>query len=739
MPPDATSPCDQAVAPVRARVLLPLPLAGAYDYAVPADHAVAPGDFVVAPLGRTSVAGVVWDGPAEPAVPDAKLRALEAALEVPPMPEPMRRFVDWVASYTLSPPGAVLRMAMSVSAALVPPVPVIAYRLNAGGASGLAARQLTSGRRRVLAALDHGQALAPRDLAAEAGVSPAVVRGLLDAGALEAVELPEPGAAAQPDWRHPGPTLSPDQRRAADALIGDVERAGFAVTLLEGVTGSGKTEVYFEALAAALAAGRQALVLLPEIALSVQWLERFARRFGVRPAVWHSELTGTQRRTTWRQIARGEVSIVVGARSALFLPLSRLGLIVVDEEHDGSYKQEEGVIYHARDMAVVRARLAAAPIVLVSATPSLETLTNAAQGRYGRLHLPDRHAGASLPAVAAIDIRRYPPPRGRWLTPPLVDALGVTLERGEQAMLFLNRRGYAPLTLCRGCGHRLHCPHCATWLVEHRLVGRLICHHCGHGERLPETCPHCGAAGAFVPCGPGVERLSDEVGALFPAARRAIMASDMLIGPNAAEELVGRMDRREIDILIGTQMMAKGHHFPHLTLVGVVDADLSLAGGDLRAGERTFQLLHQVAGRAGRAEHPGRVLLQTASPEHPVIEALTSGDGARFLAVESAERKAHLMPPFGRLAALVVSASDGALADRIAAALGRAAPHAPGIAVLGPAPAPLSLLRGRHRRRLLLKAPREVAVQPLLRAWLAKVKLPGSVRVYVDVDPYSFL
>jgi primosomal protein N' (replication factor Y) len=739
MPPEATSPCEQAATRLRARVLLPLPLAGAYDYAVPDDLAVAPGDFVIAPLGRTSVAGVVWHGAAEDAVPDAKLRALEARLDAPPMPAPMRRFVDWVASYTLSPPGAVLRMAMSVTSALVPPAPVIAYRRSAAGAACLAARQLTPGRQRVLTALEHGQALVPRDLAAEAGVSPAVLRGLLDAGALEAVELPEAGAAAQPDWRHPGPTLSADQRHAADALVADVARARFAVTLLEGVTGSGKTEVYFEALAAALAAGRQALVLLPEIALSVQWLDRFARRFGVRPAVWHSDLTGTQRRATWRQIARGEVSVVVGARSALFLPLDRLGLIVVDEEHDGSYKQEDGVIYHARDMAVVRARLAEAPIVLVSATPSLESLTNAAQGRYRRLHLPDRHAGAQLPTIAAIDLRGHPPPRGRWLTPPLVEAIGATLARREQVMLFLNRRGYAPLTLCRGCGHRLHCPNCATWLVEHRLVGRLICHHCGHGERLPEACPNCGTAGAFVPCGPGVERLSDEVGALFPTARRAIMASDMLVGPHAAEELVGRMDRREIDILIGTQMMAKGHHFPHLTLVGVVDADLGLAGGDLRAGERTLQLLHQVAGRAGRAAHPGHVLLQTAAPEHPVIEALVSGDVARFLAIESAERRAHGMPPFGRLAALIVSARDAELADRVARALARVAPHGPNVAVLGPAPAPLSLLRGRHRRRLLLKAAREVAVQPLLRDWLAKLKLPGGARVYVDVDPYSFM
>ena len=739
MTPDTTSPCERAESQSRLRVLLPLPLAGAYDYAAPADETLAPGDFVVAPLGRNRFAGVVWDGPAEGAVPDAKLRAVEGRLDAPPMAASMRRFVDWVASYTLSPPGAVLRMAMSVSAALDPPTPAVAYRLNELGAAALSARQLTPGRKRVLELLGHGQALLPRDLAVEAGVSPAVVRGLLDLGALEAVALPEPGPPAQPDGCHPGPQLSADQRRAADALVAEVAAARFAVTLLEGVTGSGKTEVYFEALAAALQAGRQVLVLLPEIALSVQWLDRFARRFGVRPALWHSDLTAAQRRATWRQIARGAVSVVVGARSALFLPLDRLGLIVVDEEHDGSYKQEDGVIYHARDMAVVRARLAGAPIVLVSATPSLETQVNAAQGRYGRQHLPDRHAGAQLPRIEAVDLRRHPPPRGRWLTPALVDAVEATLARGEQAMLFLNRRGYAPLTLCRACGHRLHCPNCSTWLVEHRLMGRLICHHCGHGERLPAECPHCAAPGAFVPCGPGVERLSDEVGALFPTARRAIMASDLMIGPSAAEALVGAMAAREIDVLIGTQMMAKGHHFPHLTLVGVVDADLGLAGGDLRAGERTYQLLHQVSGRAGRAEHPGRVLLQTAAPEQPVMQALLSGDDRRFFETETAERRAHGMPPFGRLAALIVSAVDGDLADRIARQLARSAPHASGVSVLGPAPAPLSLLRGRHRRRLLLKAPREVAVQPLLRAWLAALKLPAQARVTVDVDPYSFL
>jgi primosomal protein N' (replication factor Y) len=428
---------------------------------------------------------------------------------------------------------------------------------------------------------------------------------------------------------------------------------------------------------------------------------------------------------------------VVGARSALFLPLDRLGLIVVDEEHDHSFKQEDGVLYHARDMAVLRAQLAAAPAVLASATPSLETVANVASGRYASLALPDRH-GAELPEIAAVDLRRHPPPRQRFLSPPLVAALSDTLAAGEQAMLFLNRRGYAPLTLCRTCGHRMQCPHCSAWLVEHRLVGRLICHHCGQGRRLPESCPSCGTADSFAACGPGVERLAEEAALLFPDARRAIMASDQLTGAADAAALVRAMAAREIDLLIGTQMVAKGHNFPGLALVGVVDGDLGLDGGDLRAGERTYQLLHQVAGRAGRAGR-GRVLLQTASPDHPVIAALVAADRDAFYEAESEQRRLFGMPPFGRLAALILAGRNSDEVDRAARLVARAAPQDADLTVLGPAPAPMSLLRGRHRRRLLLKAPRERTVQPILHAWLAPLRLPSSVRLTIDIDPYSFM
>jgi primosomal protein N' (replication factor Y) len=562
---------------------------------------------------------------------------------------------------------------------------------------------------------------------------------MAQAGLLVAVPVPVGRPFAIPDPEHPGPALSAEQAPVAAALRGVVAARAFCVTLLDGVTGSGKTEVYLEAVAECLRQGRQALVLLPEIALSSQWLDRFQRRFGVAPAVWHSDLSSRIRRITWRAVAEGAAPVVVGARSALFLPFPDLGLVVVDEEHETSFKQEDGVVYHARDMAVVRARFCAAPAVLVSATPSLETVANVEAGRYARLHLPVRHGGAVLPRIEAIDLREAPPERGRFLAPKLIEAIRATLVRGEQAMLFLNRRGYAPLTLCRHCGHRMECPNCTAWLVEHRARRELQCHHCGHNVAIPPECPACGAAHSLTPVGPGVERITEEAAELFPDARRLVMASDTMPGPHAAADAARAIEAREIDLIIGTQIVAKGWHFPHLTLVGVVDADLGLAGGDLRASERTVQLLHQVAGRAGRAEAPGRVLLQTFSPEHPVMQALVQGDLAAFMASEAAQRRPGNWPPYGRLAALIVSADTALVADSLARDLGRAAPGGDGMMVLGPAPAPLAILRGRHRRRLLLKTRRDVAVQPILRAWLAKVMVPRGARVDVDVDPVSFL
>ncbi len=728
----------------RVSVLLPLPLPEVLDYLVPVAAAPPePGSFVRVPLGGRNLVGVVWDEAGRD-LPIERLRPFLELLPAPKLPPELRRFVERVAAYTMAPPGAVLRMAMSVPEALLPPRP---RRLCAASPDGIAAlgeapsrKPPTKARRRVLELLRDGPPLPAAELARLAGCSAGVVRDLIAAGLVEERLVPaEPAGPALPDWRLAGPGLSSDQSAAARRLVGRVESAVFGVTLLDGVTGSGKTETYFAAIAAALAAGRQVLVLLPEIALGAQWLERFRGRFGALPAQWHSDIGEAERRNTWRAVAAGRGQVVVGARSALFLPFPELGLIVVDEEHDPSYKQEDGVCYQARDMAVLRASLAGIPVILASATPSLETVVNVARGRYDRVVLPRRHAAAELPAVRLVDLRRERMERAHFLSPPLVAEIALTLAAGEQALLFLNRRGYAPLTLCRSCGHRFQCPSCTAWLVEHRFTRRLLCHHCGHAEPVPALCPECVTAGTLVPCGPGVERLREEVAERFPAARAALMVSDLLPGPHAAAELAQAMVERRYDILIGTQIVAKGHHFPLLTLVGVVDADLGLAGGDLRAAERTYQLLHQVGGRAGRAEHKGRVLIQTYMPDQPVMRALAGGDRDRFLEAEAASRRGAGLPPFGRLAALIVSAGDAEACDFAAQALARAAPQLPGVVALGPAPAPLAILRGRHRRRFLVKAQRTVSLQAVLREWLSRVRLGGSARVQVDIDPYSFM
>jgi primosomal protein N' (replication factor Y) len=724
-----TPPETEPATDRRIGVLLPLPLSGAYDYLVPDGLDVAAGDFVEVPLGSRSVLGVVW-GEAKDDVPRAKLKQIEAKIEIAPLPEVSRRFIDWVANYCLSAPGAVLKMAMSVSDAFKPERSLKAYAIG-DPASG----QMTAARQRVLDALSDVPSMQPGELARAAAVTSSVLGKMAEIGQLRVVAQPLAKPFGQPDADLPGAQLSTAQRAAADELI----QSHAGVTLLDGVTGSGKTEVYFEAIAACLKRGQQALILLPEIALTTQWLERFTERFGAAPGQWHSELTGLERRLTWRAVLRGDAKVVVGARSALFLPYRDLGLIIVDEEHEQAFKQEDGVIYQARDMAVVRGHLAQIPVILASATPSLETMHNVETGRYRFLHLPDRHGLAQLPEVRLIDLRRDPPPRQSWLSPPLREAVRATLERKEQALLFLNRRGYAPLTLCRACGHRLQCPNCSAWLVEHRYLGRLQCHHCGFESPPPAKCPACQAEGSMAACGPGVERVAEEAAALFPEASRLILTSDTASGPAKTAELLRMIAQREVDLVIGTQIIAKGHHFPALTLVGVVDADLGLSGGDLRAAERTFQLLHQVSGRAGRADLAGLVLIQTYDPSRPVMQALKAGDRDRFYALESAERKQAGMPPFGRLAAVILSGSDADEVDRLGQHLARTAPHQDGIQVLGPAPAPLALLRGRHRRRFLVKTRRDIAPQPVLRRWLGGVKTRGDLMLEMDIDPYSFM
>ncbi|WP_019905548.1 primosomal protein N' [Methylobacterium sp. 77] len=723
--------------PSVADILIPLALDNAYSYAVPAGMILAPGDVVQVPLGPRETVGVVWQ--VTESAGGSNLRPVTGRIEAPPLSDPLRELVDWLARYTLAPKGSALAMALRLpdEAARTE-----TSRVGVRG-SGKPPSRPTPARMKVLAVAEDGAMRGKSALAKEAGVSLSVVDGLIDDGALEAVALaPEP-VALPPDPDHERVPLSEAQGEAARHLIGLAFPSGSGkapTILLEGVTGSGKTEVYFEAVAECVRRGRQALILMPEIALTAQFLDRFAERFGTRPATWHSGIGARRRERLRAGVAAGEVAVVVGARSALFLPFRALGLVVVDEEHEAAYKQEDGVHYHARDMAVVRGKLENCPVVLASATPSIETKVNAERHRYSHIVLPERFGGRRLPDIHAIDMRRDKPEKGRFIAPPLVNAVRATIESGDQALLFLNRRGYAPLTLCRACGHRYQCRNCSTWLVEHRFRKALVCHQCGYTERRPEACTECGTFDNLTPCGPGVERIAEEVAELFPDKRVVVLSSDF---PGGAERLRAELQSvadGECDIVIGTQLVAKGHNFPHLTLVGVLDADIGLTSGDPRAAERTFQLLQQVTGRAGRGEKPGRALVQTYQPDHPVIAALLSGDATRFYEEEIAGREAANLPPFGRLAALIVSANDRETAEAHGQALARAADPPDGVMVLGPAEAPLALIRGRYRFRLLVKTDRAVDLQSYLRDWLKRgPKVRGNVKVAIDVDPQSFL
>lgn len=708
---------------------------GPLDYRVPEGMHVEPGSVVVAPLGPRQIVGVVWEPerlPAEP-VPDSRLRPLVGGLPVPPLKAELRRLIEWAAEYYCAPLAAVARMALASGGALRGPSTITEYRLSGG-----VPERMTPRRQAAIEALEGEQATI-RELAGIAGVSEGVLRGLVNQGVLEPVTVdcdrPYPRANAD----HARPELSEEQAAVAARLAEATGLGGFAPFLLDGVTGSGKTEAYFEAIAECLKKAQQTLVLLPEIALTEAFLRRFEERFGAAPVAWHSSLRSTERRRAWRAIASGEAQVVVGARSALFLPYANLGLIVVDEAHEVSFKQDDGVRYNARDVAVMRARFEGIPVILSSATPALESLQMAENGVYERLVLPSRFGGAELPVIDTIDLTSEKPGRGRWLSPRLMDALRQRLEKGEQSLLFLNRRGYAPLTLCRHCGFRFKCPNCSAWLVEHRLSRRLACHHCGHETAPPDRCPECGELDCLVACGPGVERIAHEVEELLPDARLAIATSDTLNTPDKAAEFVSLVEQGAVDVIVGTQLVTKGFHFPELTLVGVVDADLGLEGGDLRAAERTYQQIAQVAGRAGRGSKPGEVLIQTRHPDAAVISALAAGDRDAFYAVETEARRNAGAPPFGRWAAIIVSSEDEAEAREAAGRIGAARPELPDLAVLGPAAAPLSLLRGRYRYRLLLNARRSAELQRVIRDWLGALSFPQGVRVSVDVDPYSFV
>ncbi|MGA9081733.1 MAG: primosomal protein N', partial [Pseudolabrys sp.] len=669
-------------------ILVPVALDQTYSYRVPVGLELTPGDLVAVPLGAREYMGVVWaDNPNPNPRLHNRLKDVDEKLDVPPLKAELRQFVDWVSGYTLASRGMVLRMALRMGEHLGPGRDRVGVRL-----SGTAPQRMTAARVRVLELFADGLTRSKGEASQEAGVSAGVIDGLIDEGTLETVILPPEPVASQPDPDFHEPEFSLAQLAAADTLRTTVEQGGYTVTLLDGVTGSGKTEVYFEAVAENIRRNRQTLILMPEIALTAQFLDRFCERFGVRPAEWHSQLSPRKRARTWAAVAAGEVPVVVGARSALFLPYADLGLIIVDEEHDPAYKQEDGAHYHARDMAVVRGSIAKIPVVLASATPSVESEVNARRGRYRHVHLPERFGGAHLPSIEPIDMRREGPPRGRFISPRLAEAVAVSLTRGEQALLFLNRRGYAPLTLCRACGFRLQCPNCDAWLVDHRFKRRLVCHHCGFSMPPPAECPNCHATDSFAAVGPGVERLEQEAGELFPQARILVLSSDLVESIERLRQELDDVAEGRFDLIIGTQLVAKGHHFPKLNLVGIIDADLGLGNGDPRAAERTFQLLHQVVGRAGREEGRGIGYLQTHQPEHPVMRALISGDREAFYKNEIEQRERSGYPPFGRLTSLVVTANERHTAETYGRTLANAAPKEDQVRVLGPAEAPIAVV-----------------------------------------------
>lgn len=720
-------------------VLMPVALDQTYDYLLPPGIEVTPGCFVLVPFGPQSRIGIVWDEPrgVQKPVDPKKLKPLTTRLDVPPLPVISLRFAEWIANYTLAPLGMVARMMMSAQEAFEPAKPRFGVAIVDGAA---APAKMTAARTKALEIAGDGLVRAKSELAQLAGCSSGVIDGLVLAGTLVEVAIPERGFP-RPDPHFSATQFTEDQARGVETLRSAVDAANFSATLLDGVTGSGKTEVYFEAVARTLEAGHQALIMLPEIALTSQFLDRFQRRFGVKPVEWHSALSPVERGRIWKGVGRGDVRCVVGARSALFLPFSELGLIVIDEEHDQGYKQDDRVHYQARDMCVVRGNLGKFPVVLASATPSVESYVNAITQRYRHIVLPGRFSGVEMPDVSVIDMRREAPDKGKWLAPRLVQAMAETLEKRQQSLLFLNRRGYAPLTLCRSCGHRIECPQCSAWLVEHRFKKRLNCHHCGFALAVPEKCPRCAAPDSLVACGPGVERVAEEVAERFPQARIALLSSDLIPGLIEMRAMIHAIERGEVDIIIGTQIVAKGHNFPDLALVGVIDGDLGLAhGADPRAGERTFQLLHQVTGRAGRTHFVGKGLVQTHLPEHPIMAAIVAGDRDAFLNYEIKTRQSGVLPPYGRLAAIVVSARDKELAERTARELRRYAPQSEKITVLGPAEAPIAVVRGRYRWRLLVKAPKEIDLQSYLRAWESALpKFKGDIRISLDVDPYNFL
>jgi primosomal protein N' (replication factor Y) len=746
-------------------VALPVPLRRRFTYRVREGLDLPLGSRVAVPFHGRKMVGFVLGHPE--AAPDgvANIKEVAGLLESEPVfPPELLRFLLEAADYYLHPLGEVLRAAApampserlralrddgfleageTLRGAAVATRRVVFVRSTGKAAEGRLGRRQQA----VLALLSERVEVPADELREHVGAARAVLRGLAERGLLT---LEERDVAADPFFGDSipldvPPALHPDQTAAVEQLVRALDDRG-ATHLLHGVTGSGKTEVYLRVIAEAQRRGCGALLLVPEIALTPQLVGRFRARFGDRIAVLHSGLTDKQRTEAWRGLRKGELQLAVGARSAIFAPVPDLGVIVVDEEHDPSFKQEEGFRYHARDLAILRAHRAGALCILGSATPSVETFHRARAEQIGLSSLPTRATAQALPAVEVVDLRRHGAgPSGHPLiTGPLHRALERTLAGGTQAILFLNRRGFAPSLRCGACGEVAQCPACSVGLTEHRRAGSLRCHYCDFSMPSTLRCPSCKHE-ALEPLGVGTEKLEESLAEAFAPARVARLDRDTAAGGRAIEAVLDRLRRGEVDILVGTQMVTKGHDIPTVTLVGVVLADQSLAFPDFRAAERTFQLLSQVAGRAGRGDRPGSVVLQTFQPEHPAIVCAQQHDYARFFETELEHRRELGYSPFGRLVAIRLDHGDETrgrdAAELLASHLRRhPAIRSEVVQLLGPAPAPIARLRARFRFRLLLRSPDRRALRAVARAAADRIDEGlGAARAHVDVDPVSML
>ena len=713
---------------------------GGYDYRLiaPADI----GTFVSVRVMNRPCVGVVW-GIGDSNLPDEKIRDVsvvhDAKLNITDL-QWIKRMADW----TLIPAGMVLRLIINIPDAFLPPRMEALYSFNFDSDT-----RMTQNRLAVMDAFssNDNDPMTVSDIQNIAHVSASVVRTMIKNGTL--ISAGEQVKTKQYEpliYQDSGDiVLNNEQQNAADVIGRAIDNGGFSVHLLDGITGSGKTQVYFDAAWRAYKKGKAVLLMMPEIALTAQFMSRFESRFGAPPVVWHSNLTAARRRDIWHGVLSGKIKMVVGTRSALFLPWGDLGLIVIDEEHDTSYKQEDMGNYHARDMAILRAKIAGFPVVLASATPAAETIENVNVGKYTRLKLTSRFGGAQMPTITTIDLRENRPTpytandaeQTGFLSAPMCDAISETLATGQQVMLFINRRGFAPIVQCKKCGWTATCPDCSVGMTYHKRVGKLLCHMCGRTAPLTKACPECGTDVSMR--GVGLEKIQEEVNARFPNARTALVSSDIITSRQALERLVHKMENGEIDIVIGTQILAKGHHFPNLTLVGVVDADMGLFGTDFRAAEHTFQQLFQVAGRAGRGSTPGRVLMQTYQPDHPVLTAICSGARDEFMAGDMAGRRAAKMPPYGQLIAIIVEGEREATLMKYCNDLAAAAPTLNGAKIMGPIAAQIYQIRNWYRMRFLVAGGATAALQPAVAHWLGKVKQPANIRVKIDVNPINFM